>query len=148
MKNKKSLLLVIPAMAIISLTGCGNNSNSEPLSLFSNKTRFIGTIKSDPETPTVLPPETFANMRIAPLATYHLSNKGDVPYEGTIEILLPNKKDGFIKCIDGNSYYFKGNSVNYKGYGCNQKVVFYLKDGFDKKKQRPTKQAYDIILKK
>ena len=75
-------------------------------------------------------------------------NKGDVPYEGTIEILLPNKKDGFIKCIDGNSYYFKGNSVNYKGYGCNQKVVFYLKDGFDKKKQRPTKQAYDIILKK
>ena len=74
-------------------------------------------------------------------------NKGEVPYEGTIEVLLPNKKDGFIKCTDGNSYYFRSNSVNYKGYGCKQKVVFYLKDGFDRKKQRATKQAYDIRLK-
>ena len=73
-------------------------------------------------------------------------NRGEVLYEGTINIILPNKKDGFIKCIDGNTYYFRGNSVNYKGYGCNQKVTFYLKDGFDKKKQRPTKQAYDISL--
>ena len=73
-------------------------------------------------------------------------NRGEVLYEGTINIILPNKKDGFIKCIDGNTYYFRGNSVNYKGYGCNQKVTFYFKDGFDKKKQRPTKQAYDISL--
>lgn len=74
-------------------------------------------------------------------------NKGDTLYEGIIETLLPNKKDGFIKCSDGNSYYFKGNSVNYKNYSVNQKVSFFLKDGFDRKKQRATKQAYSISLK-
>lgn len=74
-------------------------------------------------------------------------NKGEILYEGSIENLLPNKKDGFIKCSDGNSYYFRGNTVNYKNYVCGQRVTFYLRDGFDKKKQRTAKQAYDISLK-
>ena len=78
MKNKKIMLLVIPALAVISLTGC--NKNADELQLFDASSRFIGTQKLNKENPNIPLPETFDNLYISPLSTYHLKGKGDVPY--------------------------------------------------------------------
>jgi hypothetical protein len=144
MKNRKSLLLVIPAMAIISLAGCGNNSSSEPLSLFSDKTKFIGTIKVDPDKPTVLPPETFANMRIAPLATYHLSNKGDVPY-----VELDQLVSTLSVCLDGTVTKGMSGSLKDDGYhiySANKKGEVILNAENDTVKVKDSVNFCDPIL--
>ena len=78
MKIKKLTFLLIPTLAIISATGC--NKNVEELTLFDANSRFIGTLKPNLENPNVQLPETFDNLNIAPLQTYHLRGKGDVPY--------------------------------------------------------------------
>ena len=78
MKIRKLTFLLIPTLAIISATGC--NKNVEELTLFDANSRFIGTLKPNLENPNVQLPETFDNLNIAPLQTYHLRGKGDVPY--------------------------------------------------------------------
>lgn len=78
MKKTNFVLLLVPALVASFATGC--NKNNEKLKLFDANSRFIGSQKVDPERPNFQPPETFENLHIAPLATYHLNGKGDIPY--------------------------------------------------------------------
>lgn len=63
--------------------------------------------------------------------------------KGVIEKILPNNKSGFIKCTDHNRYFF-----NLKGIKSNAevgtKVIFELCDGFDYKKNVPSKIAVNV----
>lgn len=67
-------------------------------------------------------------------------------FTGKIRTLFPNGKAGFVKAEQGNSYYFK--TVSFKGkrnkLAVNQRVSFYLEDGYDRKKNRPSKTAVNI----
>ena len=79
--KKKLMLFLVPTLAIIAAAGCGDSpASGEELQLFDANSRFIGSQKPNPENPNVPLPETFANLNIAPLKTYHLRGKGDVPY--------------------------------------------------------------------
>lgn len=70
------------------------------------------------------------------------------PLTGTIDNILPHGKAGFIKGDDGKSYFF--HVSEYHGPlqdekpPLHQKVTFYLKEGFDKKKNRPAMNAVFI----
>lgn len=77
MKKIKLISLLVPALLVSFLTGC---NEQQELQLYDSNSRFIGTQKVDPENPNAQPPETFANLYIAPLSTYHLKGKGDIPY--------------------------------------------------------------------
>ena len=84
MKKANLILLLVPALVALSATGC--DQKTEELQLFDANSRFIGVQKIDPERPTVQLPETFENLNIAPLATYHLKGKGDIPYVDMSEL--------------------------------------------------------------
>jgi tetratricopeptide (TPR) repeat protein len=65
---------------------------------------------------------------------------------GVITSLLPTGKAGFLKC-ENNSFYFQLSSViNRHKLKINKKVEFSLIDSFDKKKNKETKQAVDILV--
>ena len=64
-------------------SSAGQSSASAPtegIALYDAKSILIGTPKAHPENPNVTLPELKENMLTAPLATYHLGGKGDVPY--------------------------------------------------------------------
>jgi tetratricopeptide (TPR) repeat protein len=69
---------------------------------------------------------------------------------GVIHSLLPNGKAGFIRTTDKNSYYFDlRNFVGRKELAIPEKeVTFFLEDGFDTKKNQPTKIAINVRPKK
>lgn len=69
---------------------------------------------------------------------------------GIIHSLLPNGKAGFIRTTDKKSYYFDlRNFVGRKELVIPEKeVTFFLEDGFDRKKNQPTKIAVNVKPKK
>lgn len=69
---------------------------------------------------------------------------------GVIHSLLPNGRAGFIKTVDKNSYYFDLRSfVGRKELAMpNKEVTFFIEDGFDTKKNQPTKIAVNVKIKK
>jgi hypothetical protein len=69
---------------------------------------------------------------------------------GVIHSLLLNGKAGFIRTADKNSYYFDlRNFVGRKELAIPEKeVTFFLEDGFDIKKNQPTKIALNVRPKK
>lgn len=74
----------------------------------------------------------------------------DPPQTGRIKKILENGKGGFIETADGNSFYFSMKSVvgSSKNAVIGADVTFNLEDGFDKKKNIPSKVAVNIHLKK
>ena len=77
---KKSIvkLLFVSSFSVISLTGCQNSE--EALTVYDKNSRLFGAIEIDQKNPNVSLPETKENMIFTPLTTYHLKNKGDIPY--------------------------------------------------------------------
>ncbi len=69
-------------------------------------------------------------------------------YKGKIKIILPNGNAGFIKCENGESFYF--NVKEFKNrrddFKEGTEVTFYLEDGFDKKKNRRVKNAIKVMV--
>jgi len=67
-------------------------------------------------------------------------------YYGVITTVLQGSNCGFIKCEDGNSYYFKIKSTQIKKAEivAGLKVSFTLEDSFDRKKGKKTKSAVKI----
>lgn len=67
---------------------------------------------------------------------------------GSIKSILSNGKAGFIETSDNESYYFRLNSFkgNIALIKPGTKVSFFLEDGFDKKKNKETKNAVNIQL--
>ncbi|MEW6667543.1 MAG: hypothetical protein AB1512_20240 [Thermodesulfobacteriota bacterium] len=68
------------------------------------------------------------------------------PLQGRISKLLPNGKAGFIETQEGRSYYFRLNSFRGRRDRAvpGTEVWFYLEDGFDAKKNRPSQVAVDV----
>jgi tetratricopeptide (TPR) repeat protein len=67
-----------------------------------------------------------------------------IRYSGKIKSLLPNGKAGFVETTDGKSYYFKINQFKGKPQ-LGLKVVFYLEEGLDTKKNKKTMNAVNIL---
>lgn len=69
--------------------------------------------------------------------------EGKTHYTGKITKLLPSGKAGFVAVADGGSYYFNANAFAgpKKLLKPGTVVTFYLEDGFDFKKNRPSKNA-------
>ncbi|AEI14996.1 Cold-shock protein DNA-binding protein [Flexistipes sinusarabici DSM 4947] len=67
-------------------------------------------------------------------------------YAGFIKKLLPNRKSGFIEASDGKTYYFQIRNIknNPANLHESQKVTFCIEDGFDAKKNKPSKIAVEI----
>ncbi|MCB0538090.1 MAG: hypothetical protein KDE33_11265 [Bacteroidetes bacterium] len=67
-------------------------------------------------------------------------------FKGLIKSILPNGKAGFVEIERGKSYYFQ--LKDFKGRRDlikeGQKVIFYLEDSFDQKKNQPTKNAVNV----
>ena len=79
-KYRFSEIILLTASLIVS--GCSKN-NPQPsgdISVFDAKSVLIGTAKLDPEHLGQFLPELKENIITAPLTTYHLKNKGDIPY--------------------------------------------------------------------
>ncbi|MDR3223954.1 MAG: tetratricopeptide repeat protein [Methanobrevibacter sp.] len=77
-----------------------------------------------------------------------LKYKNQESYKGTIDKILPNRKAGFIKRnFSTDSYYFNFNSFkgNKKSIKEGLSVFFYLEESFDKKKNKKTFNAVNII---
>jgi tetratricopeptide (TPR) repeat protein len=70
-----------------------------------------------------------------------------IRYSGKIKSLLPDGKAGFVETADGKSYYFKINQFKGKPQP-GLKVVFYLEEGFDAKKNRKTMNAVNLLKEK
>jgi len=68
--------------------------------------------------------------------------------KGTIVKILPNGKAGFINEDYRGSYFFSFRSVkgNKRLITEGSRVIFYLKEGFDKKKNKKTMNAVEIKL--
>jgi len=69
-------------------------------------------------------------------------------YTGIISSYLPNKKAGFIKSENNKSYYFKISELTDKKekFSEGAKVIFYLEDSFDFKKNKSVKNAVKIKI--
>ena len=78
-KYRVSSILVLTAACLLGSCGGGSGSREE-LTTFNASSRLIGTPKVDPNNPSQPLPELKENILTAPLATYHLNNKGDIPY--------------------------------------------------------------------
>lgn len=65
-------------------------------------------------------------------------------YSGKIKSLLPNGKAGFVETKNGKSYYFRISQFKGKPQP-GLKVVFYLEEGFDAKKNKKTMNAVNIL---
>lgn len=65
---------------------------------------------------------------------------------GRIETILPNGKAGFIKTPEGGSHYFRLQSFQGRRDTATvgTEVSFYLEDGFDAKKNRPSQVAVHV----
>lgn len=74
--------------------------------------------------------------------------KGERQLNGKIEKMLPNNRAGFIKAENGESYYFSVQNLKFRNPGTGMEVTFYLEDGFDRKKNRSTKNAVEIRIHK
>lgn len=77
----------IPGLTLVSflvlLGACsssGGGGTTETITTYDVNSRIIGTVKANPENPLDVLPELRENILTAPLTTYHLSTKGDVPY--------------------------------------------------------------------
>lgn len=75
--------------------------------------------------------------------------RGEEKYIGTIDKILPNGKSGFIKDKNGNSYYFKRNSLRSRKEELKEglSVTFYIKEGYDKVKKIVSNEAVEIIIR-
>lgn len=73
-----------------------------------------------------------------------LGKPDKVRQSGKIEIIFPNNKAGFI-FSNGERYYFKTGKLEGK-LTKNTMVSFELEEGFDKKKNKPSKEAVKIEL--
>ena len=65
---------------------------------------------------------------------------------GVIKTILPNNKSGFIRSDDGNEYYFASRDVEGRMENIkeNDRVSFYIEEGFDKKKGKSSPVAVKI----
>ena len=146
MKNKKSLILLVPALSLFYLAGCGSGSNEPPtIKLANANTRLIGTLKINPLQPTVQLPETFANMNIAKLPTYQLSNKGDVPYV-EVQDLVSALNVGLATVISGFvSYEVKEDGAHIYSDGKKGEVVLNAETDVVKLKNGQTFSVPNII---
>jgi tetratricopeptide (TPR) repeat protein len=72
-----------------------------------------------------------------------LKYEDKVLHSGKIKSLLPDGKAGFVESNNGKSYYFKTNQFKGKPQ-VGLKVVFYLEEGFDAKKNRKTMNAVNV----
>lgn len=72
--------------------------------------------------------------------------EGKKRYNGKIKKLLPHGKAGFVVTDDGTSYYFQvGSFIGPRRLlQTGASVTFYLEDGFDAKKNRPSKNAVNL----
>lgn len=70
-----------------------------------------------------------------------------IRYEGCVLSIMPNNKAGFIR-LDSENYYFRVNSIlNFKkDLKIGAKVSFSIVESFDRKKQRSSKEAKDILF--
>lgn len=110
MKKSYIPLVTIAALSLI-LSGCKNTEpkTNPDLTVFDATSRLIGTPMIDPENPSQSLPELKENILSAPLTTYHLKNKGDIPYVEAGQLVsainhsLRHVIDGEIKAnvIDG-----------------------------------------------
>jgi tetratricopeptide (TPR) repeat protein len=66
--------------------------------------------------------------------------------EGEIKTILPNGKSGFISTKEGDSFYFRTPSFkgNRRLIEVSQKVKFYTKESFDRKKNKKSLEAVEI----
>jgi tetratricopeptide (TPR) repeat protein len=75
-----------------------------------------------------------------------LKYQSQQPNYGVINRIFPHGKSGFIKCDDGQSYFF--NRFQFKGdpnkYREGVKVSFYLEEGYDKSKDEFKMNAVNI----
>lgn len=69
-------------------------------------------------------------------------------YKGSISKMQESRKSGFILSENGKSYYFNTRSIIQGKCVCNKgsKVIFCLKDSYDKKKNVRTKEAIEITI--
>ena len=70
----------------------------------------------------------------------------DDRYSGTIKKILNNKLSGFIE-NDDNTIYFRMNNVLIRKVNEGDKVTFKLIESYDKKKQKKSFEAIEIIKK-
>jgi tetratricopeptide (TPR) repeat protein len=74
--------------------------------------------------------------------------RGEKIFKGEVSNILPNGKAGFIKDMEGSSFYFRMSSIR----GRNVKVVrgtkvsFYIKKSFDKVKGAVSNEAIEISI--
>lgn len=135
MKKVNFIFLLVPALVAISASGC---SNGEKLKLFDANSRFIGSQKVDRANPNVKPPETFENLHIAPLATYHLNGKGDVPYVELSQ--LTDAMDNALQSLvtKGLSYEIKDDGFHLYSVGKKGELVLDDKTDIVKLKNGPS----------
>lgn len=77
--------------------------------------------------------------------------EGQEKLTGTIDKILPNGKAGFIKQENSReSYYFNFSSVKARKQDIKEgkSVKFFLKNSFDKKKNKESKEAIEIVILK
>lgn len=77
-----------------------------------------------------------------------VSRVGENILKGKILSIMPHGRSGFIVAEDGNSYFFKKNSIisGHKLLAVGKPVSFRLIDSFDIKKQTKSKEAIDLII--
>lgn len=87
---------------------------------------------------------------LSKLRAFWISNRhiGKIKYYGRIESLLSNNKAGFIISDKGEKYYFRFSGKQVSRYTIGSSVEFYIKDSFDKKKNRMSKEAIDVKVVK
>lgn len=84
-KYRVSSILVLTAACLLGSCGGGSGSREE-LTTFNASSRLFGTPKVNPDNPTQPLPELKENIYSAPLVTYHLNSKGDIPYVEASEL--------------------------------------------------------------
>lgn len=75
--------------------------------------------------------------------------EGQEKLKGTINKILPNGKSGFIKQDNSrDAYYFNFSSVKARKQDIQEgkSVNFYLKNSFDKKRNKESKEAIEIVI--
>lgn len=138
MKIRKLTLLLTPALAIIAATGCVKPT-AEGLSLYDDKSILIGTAKIDPENPTQSLPELKENILTAPLATYRLSTKGDVPYVEASQLASAlNTTLQFVTANSGVKVEVKDKILHIKSKDDKGELVLDAKEDTVKLKSSPS----------
>ena len=91
--------------------------------------------------PSLESKELLSNLRKFWIANRHINEK---KHYGHIESLLTNNKAGFILSDKGEKYYFRFPWKQKDSYIIGSAVEYYIKDSFDKKRQRISKEAIDV----